>query len=119
MVLRALTIARSASAKTHVRGATYIAQRELSKFSLQVIITSNGTIRRDDKELLIFGPAKSSYRPLVPLKSVSISNIIYGTRLEQANIDAPYQYSRAAVNINPRFGRLRGPIGGNLFLITV
>lgn len=47
---------------------TYMAQRELSKVSLEVIVASDSSILGYDKQFLVFWPSEASYQTFIPLE---------------------------------------------------
>ena len=61
MILSTLTMLPLAPVQARQEKITHVAQRKLGKVPLQVVVASNSTIRCNDKELLIFRPAKPSY----------------------------------------------------------
>lgn len=52
---------------------SYVAQRELRKISLQVVVAANSSILGDNQELFLVRPTKASNRAFIPLyRSVSV-----------------------------------------------
>ena len=101
-----------------------VAEREGHKVALEVIIAPHRALFGYDEQLLVLRPAERFDCAFVPLyTSVSPTLHLQAASMRpscgDSYIDGPYQFPRAAVDVDAGLRCLRSPVGNDLGLIAV